>query len=214
MKRTGFSDLPLHYGKTPRWLFQRMVKLGKNITQAVVFEYGEKEFLRRLSDPFWFQAFGCVLGFDWHSSGLTTTVTGALKEALTPETGIAVAGGKGKASRTTKSQIEETANDIKELVQDKNIVAVGLADKCEIQVAYAIGVANPVSIMVNTFGTGKISEQKIEEKIKRVFDFRPKSIIKQLDLLRPIYKATASYGHFGRDEFPWEKIDKVEELGK
>ncbi|RLJ09309.1 MAG: DUF763 domain-containing protein [Candidatus Aenigmatarchaeota archaeon] len=112
MERTGFSDLPLHYGKAPSWLFQRMVKLSKNITQAIVFEYGEKEFLKRLSNPFWFQAFGCVLGFDWHSSGLTTTVTGALKEALSPETGICVAGGKGKASRTTLFQIEKAAETV------------------------------------------------------------------------------------------------------
>jgi len=106
MKRTGISDLPLHGGKAPPWLFKRMVKLAGGVTEAIVLEYGQDEFLRRLSDPYWFQAFGCVLGFDWHSSGLTTTVTGALKEGLNSENvGIAFAGGKGRASRKTPSEI-------------------------------------------------------------------------------------------------------------
>lgn len=106
MKRTGISDLPLHGGKAPPWLFKRMVKLAEGITEAIVLEYGQDEFLRRLSDPYWFQAFGCVLGFDWHSSGVSTTTTGALKEGLNPETvGIAFAGGKGAASRKTPSEI-------------------------------------------------------------------------------------------------------------
>jgi hypothetical protein len=106
MKRTGMSDLPLHGGKAPPWLFKRMVKLAGGITEAIVLEYGQDEFLRRLSDPYWFQAFACVLGFDWHSSGTTTTATGALKEALNPgSVGIAFAGGKGKASRKTPSEI-------------------------------------------------------------------------------------------------------------
>ncbi|HLC19378.1 MAG TPA: methionine adenosyltransferase domain-containing protein, partial [Candidatus Nanoarchaeia archaeon] len=98
----------------------------------------------------------------------------------------------------------------------KNIVAAGLADKCEIQVAYAIGVAQPVSILVDTFGTGKIHDEKIAELIKKTFDFRPKQIIDQLQLRRPIYKKTAAYGHFGRDDpdFTWEKTDKVELLKK
>ena len=98
----------------------------------------------------------------------------------------------------------------------KNIVAAGLADKCEVQVAYAIGVAQPVSILVNTFGTGKISEEKIAELIQKQFDFRPKAIIQQLNLLRPIYRKTAAYGHFGRDDpdFTWEKTDRAEALKK
>ena len=96
----------------------------------------------------------------------------------------------------------------------KNIVAAGLADKCEIQVAYAIGVAQPVSILVETFGSGKIPEEKIGEIVRKTFDFRPKQIIDQLQLRRPIYKKTAAYGHFGRDDpdFTWEKTDKVEVL--
>lgn len=80
--RTGVANLPLHYGKAPRWLFSRMVALAREITLAVAYEHGTSEVLRRLSDPFWFQAFGCLLGFDWHSSGLTTTTCGALKEGL------------------------------------------------------------------------------------------------------------------------------------
>jgi S-adenosylmethionine synthetase len=99
----------------------------------------------------------------------------------------------------------------------KNIVAAGIADKCEVQVAYAIGVANPVSVMVNTFGTGKVPDEKITEAVKKVFDMRPGMIIKNLDLLRPIYMKTACYGHFGRNEpgyFPWEKTDKIDELNK
>lgn len=98
----------------------------------------------------------------------------------------------------------------------KNIVAAGLADKAEIQIAYAIGVANPVSINVNTFGTGKYDDSLLEKAVSNVFDLRPGAIIEKLDLQRPIYKATSSYGHFGRnsEEFPWEKTDKTGELIK
>lgn len=98
----------------------------------------------------------------------------------------------------------------------KNIVAAGLADKCEVQVAYAIGVAQPVSISVDTFGTGKISEEALVTLIRKHFDLRPAGIIKQLDLRRPIYKQTAAYGHFGRNDLnvPWERTDKAEELKK
>jgi S-adenosylmethionine synthetase len=96
----------------------------------------------------------------------------------------------------------------------KNIVAARLADRCEIELAYAIGVPFPVSVMVDTFGTAKIEEQRIEAAVKSVFDLTPAGIIKALDLRRPIYRKTAAYGHFGRAEFPWEKTDKVEELKK
>ena len=98
----------------------------------------------------------------------------------------------------------------------KNIVAAGLADKCEIQLSYAIGVAHPTSIMVDTFGTGKLSDEKFVEIIRENFDLRPAGIIKMLDLRRPIYKQTAAYGHFGRNDIdvPWEKTDKVDVLAK
>ena len=96
----------------------------------------------------------------------------------------------------------------------KNIVAAGIADQVEIQLSYAIGVAEPTSIMVDTFGTGKISNEQITDVIRRHFDLRPAGIIKMLDLRRPIYRETAAYGHFGRTdvELPWEKLDKVDEL--
>ena len=98
----------------------------------------------------------------------------------------------------------------------KNIVAAGLAEKCEIQLAYAIGVAQPTSIMVDTFGTGKAPDEKLVEIIRENFDLRPAGIIKMLDLRRPIYRETAAYGHFGREDLnlPWEALDKVEELKK
>jgi len=106
MQRTGVAKLPLHYGKAPKWLVIRMRKLAKEIVTIIVDEYGTGEFLRRLSDPFWFQALGCVLGYDWHSSGVTTVVTGVLKQAVIPEEhGVAVCGGKGKISRQTPLEI-------------------------------------------------------------------------------------------------------------
>jgi S-adenosylmethionine synthetase len=96
----------------------------------------------------------------------------------------------------------------------KNIVAAGLATKCQLQVSYAIGVAKPTSVMVTTFGTGKIADEKIAQLVQKHFDLRPKGIVAMLDLLRPIYEKTAAYGHFGRDEpeFSWENLDKVEVL--
>ena len=98
----------------------------------------------------------------------------------------------------------------------KNVVAAGLADKCEVQLSYAIGVAQPTSVMVDTFGTGKLSDERITEIVREKFDLRPAGIIKMLDLRRPIYKQTAAYGHFGRLDLdlPWEKLDKVEDLKK
>lgn len=112
MPRTGVAYLPLHGGSAPRWLFERMVLLSRQITLVIVEEFGPHEMLARLSDPHWFQAFGCLLGFDWHSSGLTTVVCGALKQALAGlerDTGLLVAGGKGATSRKTPSEIERAA---------------------------------------------------------------------------------------------------------
>jgi hypothetical protein len=108
LKKIGIANLPLHGGKAPKWLFKRMVKLSRGIFDVLIFEYGRDEFLRRISDPFWFQSLSCVLGFDYHSSGCTTVTCGALKEAIKPEEhGFAIAGGKGKASKNTIKQIEE-----------------------------------------------------------------------------------------------------------
>ena len=106
--RSGTANLPLHTGRAPAWLFSRMVRLAREITTHIVAEYGSDEVLRRLSDPYWFQAFGCVLGFDWHSSGVTTTVTGAVKEGirgLEHELGVYAGGGKGAVSRRTPAEI-------------------------------------------------------------------------------------------------------------
>jgi len=111
--RTGIAHLPLHYGKAPRWLFDRMVKLAREITIAIVADFGAEEMLRRLSHPYWFQAFGCILGYDWHSSGVTTTLCGALKDGLRGlerDLGLFVAGGKGKTSRKTPAEIENWGN--------------------------------------------------------------------------------------------------------
>jgi hypothetical protein len=115
-QRTGIANLPLHYGKVPPWLFERMSQLAREITVVTVTEFGVAEMLRRLSDPYWFQAFGCVLGYDWHSSGVTTTVCGALKEGmrgLEKELGLFVAGGKGRTSRKTPAEIENTGHLLK-----------------------------------------------------------------------------------------------------
>lgn len=119
--------------------------------------------------------------------------------------------GGGAFSGKDPSKVDRSASYYARYVA-KNIVAAGLAKRVEIQVAYAIGVAQPVSILVNTFGTGKMGNGDLEKLVREKFDFRPKAIIDALDLRRPIYKATAAYGHFGRDEFPWEKTDRVGEL--
>ena len=112
MVRRRMAQMPLHRGKAPRWLFKRMARLAGPVTMAIVDEFGPLEMLRRLSDPWWFQAFGCVLGFDWHSSGVTTVTCGALKEAARQcgdDLGILVAGGKGKTSRNTPTEIRDAA---------------------------------------------------------------------------------------------------------
>ncbi|MCL4313857.1 MAG: DUF763 domain-containing protein [Actinobacteria bacterium] len=131
MRRTGFVDSPLHTGKAPRWLFERMVSLAREVSIAIVQEHGPQGILERLANPLWFQAFGCVLGFDWHSSGLTTTVTGALKQAWKSlpreELGVVAAGGKGKSSLRTPVEIREacetTGQDAEQLVMASRLSA-------------------------------------------------------------------------------------------
>jgi len=113
MQRSGYADLPLHYGRVPPWLAERMTKLGGAIVEAIVLEYGKSEVLKRLSDPLWFQALGCVLGMDWHSSGITTSVMGALKRAVNPMSkalGIYICGGRGKHSRQTPFELLKVAD--------------------------------------------------------------------------------------------------------
>lgn len=113
MLKTGVAKLPLHRGRAPRWLTKRMVKLADKIVTVLVEEYGQDEFLRRVSDPYWFQSLGCVLGYDWHSSGVTTVLTGVLKRVVNPEThGLAVCGGKGRASRKTPTEICDTGSTL------------------------------------------------------------------------------------------------------
>src|SRR4051812_26683403 len=112
MKRSGYADLPLHGGRVPAWLAKRMTRLGAAITEHIVHHYGASEFLTRISDPFWFQALGAVMGMDWHSSGITTSVLGALKRGLAPragELGIYVCGGRGQHSRNTPAELRAVA---------------------------------------------------------------------------------------------------------
>src|SRR5256714_2167176 len=112
MKRSGVADLPLHGGRVPDWLAQRMTRLGTAITEAIVYDYGASAFLSRLSDPFWFQAFGAVMGMDWHSSGITTSVMGALKRGLArkaDELGLYICGGRGRFSRNTPNELRSIA---------------------------------------------------------------------------------------------------------
>lgn len=109
MKRSGTADLPLHGGSCPSWLFDKMKRLVKNVSELIIYEYSPEELIHRLADPYFFQSLGCLVGFDWHSSGLSTTLTGALKEALDPEThGVEVAGGKGAVSRKTPDEIKDS----------------------------------------------------------------------------------------------------------
>jgi uncharacterized protein len=115
MKRSGVADLPLHGGRVPAWLAERMTLLGTAIAENVVYHYGTHELLSRLSDPFWFQALGCVMGMDWHSSGITTSVVGALKRGLNPrahELGVYVCGGRGRHSRKTPQELRELASKV------------------------------------------------------------------------------------------------------
>jgi hypothetical protein len=113
LKRTGLAELPLHGGRAPQWLVKRMIPLARQIVTIILDEHGIDVFLQRISDPFWFQALGCVLGYDWHSSGVTTVLTGVLKSAInTQELGVAVCGGKGKASMKTQSEISSIGEEI------------------------------------------------------------------------------------------------------
>jgi hypothetical protein len=142
--RVGVAELPLHYGKCPRWLFERMVKLSSQISKLIIQEFGREEFLKRISNPFFYQALGCVVGFDWHSSGLTTTLAGALKEGLNKESvGFKVLGGKGSSSKKTPEEIEKIGEEfglstrkIEELKYASKMVAK--VDNSLIQAGYQI----------------------------------------------------------------------------
>ena len=132
-----------------------------------------------------------------------------------PDEGRSTRHGGGAFSGKDCTKVDRSAAYAARYVA-KNIVAAGLAEKCEIQLSYAIGVAEPTSVMVDTFGTGKIADDKLVEIVRENFDLRPAGIIKMLDLRRPIYRGTAAYGHFGRTDLdlPWEATDKVDVLKK
>src|ERR1700741_923271 len=130
MKHTGSADLPLHNGRVPQWLAERMAKLGLAVTEDILIDFGKAEMLRRLSDPFWFQSLGAVMGMDWHSSGITTSVLGALKKSINPhsrELGIYICGGKGNHSRETPNELlkisERTGLNGTELVRCSKLSA-------------------------------------------------------------------------------------------
>src|ERR1044072_4963521 len=129
-RRTGSADLPLHSGRVPHWLGTRMARLGAVITEAIVHQYGRDEFLRRLAHPFWFQSFGAVMGMDWHSSGITTSVIGSLKSGLVPlegERGIQVGGGRARHSRRPPDELKALGDrigiDAPQLIRASRLVA-------------------------------------------------------------------------------------------
>ncbi len=146
-----------------------------------------------------------VIGGPHGDSGLT-----GRKIIVDTYGGMARHGG-GAFSGKDPSKVDRSASYMARYVA-KNVVAAGLCERCEVQVAYAIGVAKPVSLFVSTFGTGKVPDEKIEKAVSEVFDLTPQGIIKTLDLLKPIYRETVNYGHFGREGFTWEKTDKVDAL--
>lgn len=161
MKRSGTADLPLHFGYVPKWLAERMSRLGLAITEAIIAEYGTAEVLRRLSDPFWFQSLGAVMGMDWHSSGITTSVMGALKAAVNPhykELGIYICGGKGQKSRNTPDELlrfgDRTGLNGRELVRCSKLSAK--VDNTALQDGFQLYTH---SFIVNTEGLWTVVQQ-------------------------------------------------------
>ena len=146
-----------------------------------------------------------VIGGPMGACGLTG------RKIIVDTYGGAARHGGGAFSGKDPSKVDRSAAYAARYVA-KNIVAAGLADRCEIQLSYAIGVAEPTSIMVETFGTGKVSNEVLVKLVREFFDLRPYGLIKMLNLIQPIYRQTAAYGHFGREQFPWEKVDRAEEL--
>ncbi len=166
--RTGIANLPLHGGKAPRWLFQRMKVLAEKILELIAIEFGPDEIVKRLSDPFWFQSLGNVLGFDWHSSGLTTTTTGAIKEALKkigPDIGVFMAGGKGKTSLKTPDELriigEKTGMDVDFLIYASRMTAK--VDSTAIQDGYQI---YHHTIIFTKSGLWAVVQQGMNEKTR------------------------------------------------
>jgi S-adenosylmethionine synthetase len=148
----------------------------------------------------------CVIGGPHGDTGLTG------RKIIVDTYGGFGGHGGGAFSGKDPSKVDRSAAYASRHIA-KNILAADLADECLVQLAYAIGVAEPVSINVNTYGTGKMSDVELADKVSKVFDCTPQGIIKRFGLKAPIYKKTAAYGHFGREEFPWEKLDYVDKLG-
>jgi uncharacterized protein len=166
MAKTGYADLPLHYGRVPQWLAERMTRLGGAIVEAILIEYSREEVLKRLSDPLWFQSFGAVLGMDWHSSGITTSVMGALKRAVNPrskELGIYICGGRGKHSRQTPSELvavaEKTGLNGNALVRSSKLAAK--VDNTAIQDGFQLYLHN---FIVTKDGDWAIVQQGLNDK--------------------------------------------------
>jgi len=166
MKRSGIADLPLHYGKVPAWLYERMASLGRSIVEVILMDYGKDEVLRRLADPFWFQSFGAVLGMDWHSSGITTAVMGALKRAINPDAnslGLYICGGKGKLSMQTPQELLQLSDRIGldgvSLIRSSKLVAK--VDNTAIQDGYQLYLHN---FIVTDRGNWSVVQQGMHEK--------------------------------------------------
>ncbi|HET7896538.1 MAG TPA: DUF763 domain-containing protein [Flavisolibacter sp.] len=165
MKRSGSADLPLHNGYVPQWLYERMAKLGLAITEAILDEYGKKAFLSRMSDPFWFQSFGAVMGMDWHSSGITTSIMGALKRAINPhskELGIYICGGKGKFSKDAPKELllvgEQTGLNGDDLVRLSKLSAK--VDNTAVQDGFQLYIHN---FIVSNEGDWSVVQQGMRE---------------------------------------------------
>ena len=180
MKRSGSADLPLHYGSVPKWLAERMSKLGFAITESIITEYGKEEILRRISDPFWFQSFGAVMGMDWHSSGITTSVMGALKKAVNPyskELGIYICGGKGKFSKQTPDELlriaDSTGLDGNELVRCSKLSAK--VDNTAIQDGFQLYTHN---FIVSSTGEWTVVQQgmRAEDRTARRYHWHSQNI--------------------------------------
>ncbi|KXH84750.1 DUF763 domain-containing protein [Chryseobacterium kwangjuense] len=165
MKRSGTADLPLHYGKVPPWLYERMSALGLSIIEVILMDYGKDEVLRRLADPFWFQSFGAVMGMDWHSSGITTSVMGALKRSINPNSqslGLYICGGKGKFSRETPAELiqiaDKTGLNGHELVRASKLSAK--VDNTAIQDGYQLYLHN---FILSDSGSWSVVQQGMHE---------------------------------------------------
>ncbi len=219
LRPDGKSQVTIEYdGRTPKRIEAVVIstqhkaevsqeELAEKVKELVIYPVLPKELVDENTKIFINPTGRFVIGGPQGDSGLT-----GRKIIVDTYGGYARHGG-GAFSGKDPTKVDRSAAYAARYIA-KNIVAAGLADECEIQFAYAIGVARPVSVMVDTFGSGKISDEKITQIVNEVFDLRPAAIIRDLDLRRPIYKATAAYGHFGRNDagFPWEKTDKAEIL--